>query len=246
MSFMFRRFFRSPQFMASLALILALGFVSSFYLRNQIQNARLETAQLGERWIPGIAQIGDLQANVLRFRNWQYAYAYETGQAKRQLERLLDEETKGISVQRDMIKSKLTNDEEKKLYDAVSSSWDEYAKIHDRFTMTVKAGNREVAMTILSQDGTPVFRRLESAILGLGSETYSGTSASHFGADRSFGRVQRFAEFLMIANLALGLLFGFTAYRRFRAQKSRPARRPGSGTDGGDSGDKVVPFKKAA
>lgn len=229
-----------------LAFVLVLGFCSSFYLRQQIAQARAANGEVSDRWIPEVARANEFQAAVLKFRNQQYMFVTAQGEAKRQLEKLLDEEAQGITIQKKMIESKVRGNEERVLYDAVSASWDEYAKVHDRFAMAVKAGNREVASTILTQDGGPAFRKLENAIANFGAETYSVTHSISFAANASITHVQRFAEFLMGVNFILGALFGFAVYRRRRDRKAAGTGQGGPTSGGQDGGDKVVPFKKAA
>ncbi len=172
-----------------------------FYV--QIKHIETLSKDIANSWLPSIQQSAEINDFRLRYRIRGLEYLLANDEAKRAgIEKSLAELDSGLAKALEAYQPYVSDDEEKRLFDAVSASAANYRNVVQKGIEQVKAGNVETASTLPDKEWTPAAGVIRDAIKALTAYNRSNSDKTR---DASIAAVSR-AEAIAIAALIIGTL----------------------------------------
>ena len=189
-------------FLSIVAMTCGLGLVAL----SEMGEVRKHSSELATRWLPSVEVLGDIEADIARFRlaRATHLLALESA-AMTDQERIMASARERLGKDRERYQPAIASDEERRLAERLFTSLDAYFADNERILELSRTGKKEEAKVIWTARGEP-FRHAEQALAEDIALNRRGADAEQLRADRTYDSARTWVLLVIAACAVLGFL----------------------------------------
>lgn len=170
----------------------------------ELKNVNEYSSTIAKLWLPSLAKISEIGGNITDLRRHELEYMQLSPADRAAGEKAMEEKIQNITIYKKTFENLIDNDVQQKIFDELTTSWDEYQKFHEEWMLSAKSGKISQAQEILLKKAISSYEKADNATTKLEKTAYEGGVTASEVSDTVYSK----AKIIIILTVILSMILG--------------------------------------